>query len=114
VSEAFSTGLILPAVILAALGWCVPRVLALFWPEGVRWLIALALASTFVMVALGAAFFAGLYAVQGVDLGALFETGGQVLVGQFLRLSLISALLWGPLMVLSLAGVPKTWVKEVW
>ncbi len=113
-TDAFSTGLILPAICLAALGWAVPRVLAIWWPEGVKWLMGLALVSTLVMAIAGAAFFAILYATQGVSLDDLWETGGLSVLVHFGKLSLISALLWGPLMVLSLAGVPKNWVREVW
>ena len=113
-TEAFASGLILPALILAALGWFVPRLLALFWPEGVKWLMVLALVSTIIMALLGAGFFAFLYIVQGVGVDDLLETGGTALAAHFLRVSLISALIWGPLMVLSIAGVPKNWVKEVW
>jgi len=113
-SEAFTSGLIFPALVLAALGWAVPRLLALFWPEGVKWLMLLTLASTVIMALCGAAFFGFLYTVQGIGVEDLLETGGGALVAHFLRLSLISALLWAPLMILSIAGVPKTWVKEVW
>ncbi|WP_296419999.1 hypothetical protein [Pseudooctadecabacter sp.] len=113
-SAAFSTGLILPALVLAALGWFVPRLLALFWPEGVKWLMLLALASTIVMAGVGAAFFALLYTSQGIGVDDLWETGGMALAAHFLRLSLISALMWGPLMVLSIAYIPRNWVKEVW
>ena len=112
--EAFSSGLILPAIVLAIMGWFVPRLLALFWPEGVKWLMLLALVSAVVMALCGAAFFGLLYAMRGVGVGDLIETGGGALVADFLRVSLMSALLWGPLMVLSIAGVPKKWVKEVW
>lgn len=113
-AEAFSSGLLLPAICLAALGWTVPRILAMWWPEGVKWLMGLALLSTFVMAMCGAAFFAVLYANQGVNLDDLYATGGLSVPIHFAKLSLISALLWGPLMVLSLAGVPKNWVREVW
>ncbi len=106
--------LVVPAMSLAALGWAVPRILAIWWPEGVKWLMGLALVSTLLMAALGAAFFALLYRMQGVDLGDLYGTQGLGALAHFGWLSLISALLWGPLMVLSLAGVPKNWVKEVW
>lgn len=113
-AEIFSTGLVLPALILAAMGWFVPRLLALFWPEGVGWLLGLAFVSTVLMALLGAGFFALLYRSQGIGLTDLIDTGGGALVSHFLRVSLISALLWGPLMVLSIAGVPKTWKTEVW
>ena len=106
--------LVVPAMSLAALGWAVPRVLALWWPEGGKWLMALALASTFIMALAGAGFFALLYAQQGVDLYDLYGTQGIGTVVHFAQLSLMSALLWAPLMVLSLVGVPKNWVREVW
>lgn len=108
------TGLLVPAMCLAAMGWAVPRVLAIWWPEGVKWLVGLALASTLVMALAGAGFFAVVYAMQGVSLDDLWATGGLSVLIHFLRLSLISALMWAPLMVLSLAGVPKNWVREVW
>jgi len=114
VTAAFANGLILPAICLAALGWTVPRVLAIFWPEGVKWLMGLALVSTIIMALCGAGFFAVLYTSQGVNIDDLYATGGLSVPLHFAKLSLISALLWAPLMVLSLAGVPKNWVKEVW
>jgi len=113
-TAAFSSGLLLPAICLAALGWAVPRVLAVWWPEGVKWLMALALASTLVMALAGAGFFALLYAAQGVNLDDLYATGGLSVPLHFAKLSLISSLLWAPLMVLSLAYVPRNWVREVW
>jgi len=108
------TGLVLPAMCLAALGWAVPRVLAIWWPEGVKWLFGLAFVSAIIMALCGAAFFAIIYAVNGIRLDDLYSTGGLSVPIHFAKLSVMSALLWGPLMVLSLAGVPKNWVKEVW
>lgn len=113
-SGAFSFSLILPAICLAALGWTVPRVLAMWWPEGIKWLMGLALMSTLVMSVCGAVFFGVLYAAQGVNLDDLYATGGLSVPLHFAKLSLISALLWAPLMVLSLMGVPKNWRREVW
>ena len=111
---ATAIGLIFPAMCLAALGWTVPRILAIWWPEGARWLVGLALASTLVMAFAGAAFFALLYATNGVNIDDLYATGGISVLVHFAELSLISGLLWAPLMILSLAGVPKNWVREVW
>lgn len=112
--DAFSTALVLPALCLAVLGFVVPRVLALWWPEGVKWLMGLALVSTLVMALAGAVVFAVVYASQGVRLDDLYATGGASVPVHFMKLSMMSALLWAPLMVLSLAGVPKRWVREVW
>ncbi len=114
IAQAFSGGLILPAVCLAALGWTVPRLLALVFPEGVAALMVLAFVATLVMLAFGAGFFALLYVWQGVPFDTLFEGGIAVGVLHFGRLAMISALLWAPIMVLSVAGLPKNWVTRVW
>jgi hypothetical protein len=114
VSGAFSDGLLLPAVVLALIGWLVPRGLSLVWAEGVRPLMALALVATLIMILLSMAFFLALYMWQGVPLAMLFEGGLAPAVIHFGRLGLISALLWGPIMILSVAGLPKHWVKETW
>ncbi len=114
ITGAFADGLILPAVLLAMLGWSVPRLLALIWPEGVGPLMVLAFVSTCIMAAFGTAFFVGLYMWQGVPVATLFEPGLGAGLAHFGRLAIISALLWGPIMVLSLAGLPKNWVEKVW
>lgn len=117
-SRGFSSGLVLPALALALLGWLVPRLLARVWPEGVGPLLLLAFASTFVLLALAAGFFALLYVWQGAPLAALFEPGlGAGLgagLGHFLRLGLLSSLVWAPIMVLSVAGLPRRWKEETW
>jgi len=109
-----SDGLIVPALILALIGWLVPKLLSLVWPEGVRPLFALAFCATLIMLALGTGFFVALYVWQGVPLAILFELGLLSGIMHFARLGLISALLWGPIMVLSVAGLPRHWVKETW
>lgn len=108
------TGLLLPAMCLAALGWSVPRVIAIWWPEGAKWLMGLALVSTLVMCVFGAAFFAVVYAVNGISIADLWATGGVSVVLHFGKLGVMSALLWAPLMVMSLVYVPRNWVREVW
>lgn len=113
-SDLFADGLVIPALGLALLGWLVPRGLSLFFPEGVRPLIVLGLTSVVLMMLLSAAVFVGLYVVQGVPFTELM--GGSAIGGlaHFAWLGLLSALLWGPIMLLSLAGLPKGWVKETW
>ncbi len=114
IGQAFSDGLLLPAICLAALGWVVPKLLALFWPEGVRPLIVLAFVAACLMMVAGMGFFVLLYWFQGFPVGSIFEAGIMPGVMYFLRLGSISALLWGPIMILSVAGLPKHWVKETW
>jgi hypothetical protein len=106
--------LLIPSLALALVGWLVPRGLSLVWPEGVRALFGLGFVATLVMLVLAAVFFFALYLVGGVPLGALVEGGWGPTVAHFGRLAVISALIWGPIMVLSVAGLPKHWVKETW
>lgn len=110
----FSDGLVIPALFLALIGWLVPKLLSLIWPEGVRPLFALAFCATLIMLVLGTGFFVVLYVWQGVPLVTLFEAGLLAGTAHFARLGLVSALLWGPIMVLSVAGLPKHWVRETW
>ncbi|MCC7321440.1 MAG: hypothetical protein IT542_10755 [Rubellimicrobium sp.] len=110
----FSDGLIFPALALACLGWVVPRLLAAFWPEGVRPLILLSLTATAILFLLSSAVFVGLYLAGGVPLSALFNAGIAPFVLHFGRLGLVSALFWAPMTILSVAGLPKYWVTERW
>ena len=109
-----SDGLIIPAALLALLGWLVPRGLFLLFPEGVKPLLWLTFTATLLMFLLGVAFFLILYLWQGAPLDVLFEPGYVAGLAHFARLGLISALLWAPIMVLSVAGLPKLWTKETW
>lgn len=111
---AFADNLVLPALALAFMGWLVPRGLALVFPEGVGPLFALAFCAAAVMLLIGMAFFAALYARQGGPWDALAEAGRVGLLLHFLRLGSISALLWGPIMVLSVAGLPRRWTRATW
>lgn len=109
-----SDTLVLPVLILGGLGWLVPRLLARVFPEGVRPLLALAFLATAVMLLLAAGVFLLLYRLQGAPFSALFAAGLWPGVWTFLRLGLLSALVWAPVLVLSVAGLPKKWVHETW
>ena len=104
----------LPAVILAVLAWAVPACLARVLPEGVKPLMLLCLLSTFIMFALAAAFFFILYTAQGARVETLNQFGFAENLVFFGRLSLSSAIIWAPVMILSVANRPRHWVKEVW
>ena len=108
------SGLVLPALLLALVGWLVPRMLSLVFPEGVRPLLVLAFVATILMVLIGSGFFVLLYVIQGIPMAVLFEPGLASGIVHFGKLGLISALIWGPILILSVAGLPKTWVKETW
>ena len=112
--EGFSQALILPAFILAAAGWLVPRGLAMVFPEGVWPLLWLALTATLILLALSTGFFVALYLREGVPLAALFAPGLAAGLLHFLRLGLSSALVWAPIMVLTIASLPRHWEHETW
>ncbi|KIT16470.1 hypothetical protein [Jannaschia aquimarina] len=90
-----------------AAGWAVPRLAARVLPEGVGWLILNGAVSTVVLAGLAVVAFVWLYG-----------EAGDVVWSQdpwhFVRLSASAAILWGPMMVLSLAGLPKRWKEVVW
>lgn len=112
--DLFTDGLVIPALALALLGWIVPRLLSLVFPEGIRPLLVLAFVATLVMFVFGMLFFVALYIVDGVPLSRLFSDGLAPGLLHFGRLGLVSGLIWGPILVLSVAGLPRHWVEETW
>ena len=110
----FASSLVFPALVLTLMGWLVPKLYSLVFAEGVRPLMWLAFTSAVTMMGVGVLFFLSLYLLQGVPIGEVFEPGVMQGIMHFARLSAISAFFWGPIMILSVAGLPKHWVKEVW
>lgn len=104
----------LPALVLAVLGWAVPRALARVFPEGVWPLLFLALHATVILLVLSGLVFVALYLWRGLPVDVLFEAGLVAGLVHFGRLALGSALIWGPILVLSVAGLPKRWTHETW
>lgn len=70
--------------------------------------------STLVLFLLSAILFLVLYAGQGVRLTDALSLGVVSAIVYFGRLGLASAIIWGPILVLSVAGLPRRWVKETW
>lgn len=107
--------LVLPSLALGLLGWAVPRLLARVWPEGLPALLLLAAASAVILTVLSAGLFLLLYAWRGAPPALLLDESGAVRSAvHFLRLGLASALIWAPLMILSVAGLPRRWTTERW
>ena len=107
-------GLVLPALGLALAGWALPRLLAPLFAEGVWPLIRLGLLAALLMQLLSMALFLGLYLAQGVPLAELLRPGVGALLWHLTRLGLGAALIWGPILVLSAAGLPRRWRHETW
>ena len=112
--DLLSEGLILPALVLGLAGFAIPRLLAQLLPEGVTPLLVNGFISTVLTFALASGFFYLLYLWQGAPLDRLESAGAGALVLHFGGLGLASALIWAPVMVLSLAGLPRKWIHETW
>ena len=113
-AEVFADSLVLPVVVLAILAWIVPKLLARVFAEGVRPLMALAFVSVLILFGLSGLFFWLLYVWQGAPVAELAEGGVMANVVYFGRLGLSAALIWAPIMVLSVSGLPRRWTKEIW
>jgi hypothetical protein len=109
-----SDGLVLPAVLLALLAYVVPRLIARLLPEGLPALLANAVLSALVMCILSAVFFFGLYVWQGVPARDLLAHGMRQTLVTFGGLGVMAAIIWAPIMVLSVAGLPRKWVHKTW
>ena len=101
------TDVALPLLALALAGWLVPWGLGGILPEGVGWLVVNGALSTLVLIAAAAIGFGWLY---GAAAGAIWREAPFY----FLVLSLRSALVWGPVMALSLANLPRGWTTTTW
>lgn len=112
--ELFTDALLLPALLLAGIAFAIPRLWAWVLPEGVIPLVINAVLSTFVLFLLSAALFLCLYLWQGARVEALLSSGWSANIVFFGKLGLVSAIIWAPIMVLSVAGLPRKWVKETW
>ncbi len=99
---------------LALLGWFVPLIVGWRLPEGVPWLLLNAAISTVLMSLLGGAAFFILYGANGMPMENVFAHGSSEWFWYFIRLGIASALIWGPLMVLSLVNQPRRWVTKTW
>ncbi|SFR31962.1 hypothetical protein SAMN04488005_0218 [Yoonia tamlensis] len=112
--ELIADSLFLPALIIAALGFVVPRLLAQVLPEGVTPLMLNALLSTLILFLIVASFFVGLYLWQGMPFAQIMAPGWAENISFFGRLGLMSAIIWGPIMLLSVAALPRKWVNKTW
>ena len=111
---AFSDTLFLPALVLAVAAFTIPRLLARVLPEGVGPLLLNAFLSTVLLFIISAGFFFCLYLWQGLSVAQIMEPGLAVNAVFFGKLGLSAVIIWGPIMILSVSGLPRKWVKETW
>lgn len=113
-ADAFSTGLVFPALFLALMGWIVPKLLSTVMPEGIKPLLILSVLAALVMLVITSVLFVVLYLIQGATFGVLTSTGFGDTALFLLRLSVSAGIIWAPIMVLSIAGLPRTWTSVEW
>lgn len=110
----FSDSLFVPALTLALLAWLVPKLLSMVLPEGIKPLLLNAFLSTVFLFCLSAGFFVVLYFWQGLTWAQFAEYGVAANVLFYGKLGLIAGMIWAPIMVLSVANLPRSWVSKVW
>lgn len=110
----FADSLLVPAFVLALLALAIPQLLARTLPEGVAPLMLNAFMSTLVLFLLSGGFFFVLYLVQGLSVAQILEPGIIGSVTFFGRLGLIASILWAPILLLSVASLPRKWVTKTW
>lgn len=94
-------------VLLAVAGWVVPWLLSKLLPEGIVWLFVIGAVSAVLLAGLSAAVFYVSYGAAGRSVLAEAPWHFVVLAGR-------SALIWGPVMALSVANQPRRWKTAIW
>ncbi|UWQ20010.1 hypothetical protein [Jannaschia sp. W003] len=100
-------GVLVPLFALGALAWLLPRLAARWLPRSMRGLVMNGAICGAILFAAGVALFAALY---GDAAGVVWSEAPA----HFAVLSARAALLWGPVLVLSLAGLPRRWGPGAW
>jgi len=113
-ADLLSNNLVVPALILAVLGWLVPVWLSRRMKEGVKPLMRLAFYAILILFVLASGLFYILYLSQGATSQSLVQLGMIENIVFFGRLGLSSAMIWAPVMLLSVMNRPRHWVKETW
>jgi len=113
-AEAFGNSLLFPALFLALMGWLVPKLLSTVMAEGVKPLVLLSVLSAVTMLVITSGLFLLLYVIQGASLTLLTVGGFADTLLFLIKLSVSAGIIWAPIMVLSIAGLPRTWTSVEW
>lgn len=106
--------LLLPALGLMVLSLAVTRGVEAVMPESLRGLAAIALVSALLVWVLTAAGFALLYLMEDSRVLALMSEAPSASVGHFLGLAARAALIWAPVLLLTVSTAPRRWKTAVW
>ena len=108
------SALVLPVLALVVLGALVPQLLAGVLAEGVTWLIVNFILSFAIMTALATGFFVWSYAERDMRVFDLIGVAPVAGIVHFTTLGLSSALIWAPVLALSVSFLPRRWKVETW
>ena len=108
------SGLLLPALVLGLLGWLVPKLWSMLLPKGFAALAINAIISALTLSGLTGLYFVFAYWQAGVTLQALADQGAPGLLTYFGKLGLSAAIIWAPMMGLSLVGLTRRWGHAPW
>jgi hypothetical protein len=106
--------LLLPAAFLVAAAILVPRWIESFMPETFAGLILNGLLSAIALTLLSALYFAAAYLWRSTAVLDLLNIAPAATLGHFLRLGVMAAILWAPVMVLALSTAPRRWKENEW
>lgn len=106
--------LLLPALGLMLMAFVVTRGVEVLVPETVTGLAVMAAVSALLCWPLASVGFALLYGVQDGRILALLGEVPAASAGHFLRLGAKAALLWGPILLLTVSTAPRRWKTAVW
>ena len=106
--------LLFPALGLMLLAFLVTRGVEALVPESVAGLALMALLSTLLCWALASAGFALLYVQKDARVLTLLGDAPTASIGHFLRLGGSAALIWAPILLLTVSTAPRRWKTSVW
>ena len=106
--------LLLPALSAVALAALIPWGLSKALPEGVPALLLNAALSAAVMALAAAGYFLAAYHARDPELTRALLARPATAAWRFGSLAALSALLWAPVLVLSLAQIPGRWRHATW
>ena len=106
--------LVVPAIGAGILAWLIPQGLARVLPEGVRPLVLNGVLSSLAMLAIAMLYFYAAY--RSADPGFTATLMGRPLAAAWAlgKPALMSALVWLPIVVLSVAQLPSRWTEQTW
>jgi len=108
------TGVALPLIAFSALAVILPRMLLPLMPESLAGLVANGLIVYVVIAIIAALFFFWAYTQQDTRVADLLGLEPTQSALHFLRLGVLASLVWGPVLVLRVAGLHIHWKENSW